>query len=72
MQAWLAKWAERELPAGGDLAFLDALTWPTEKPMAFVTLDDRAVTFTGEWPSLEWLRGFRPWHIRVPTNAKPT
>lgn len=69
MQAWLADWARRQLPAGADLAFLNQVVWPTEKPRAFVTLDDRALTFTGVWPSLEALRAFRPWHKEPPTAA---
>jgi hypothetical protein len=38
------------------------IQWPWFKPAAFVTLEDRAVTFTGEWPSIEQLMGFKPWN----------
>lgn len=38
------------------------INFPTEKPPALVTLDDRAVTFTGEWPDLEALANFKPWN----------
>ena len=38
------------------------ITFPTEKPSAFVTLDDRAITFTGQWPEMELLRKFKPWN----------
>lgn len=32
------------------------------KPAAFVTLDDRALCFTGVWPSMESLLAFKPWN----------
>lgn len=38
--------------------------WPTEKPPAMVTIDDRALTFTGEWPSMSDLLAFTPWNKR--------
>ena len=37
------------------------IEWPTDKPSAFVTLDDRVVTFTGEWPDMQTLKEFKPW-----------
>lgn len=40
------------------------IEWPTDKPSAFVTLDDRAITFDGTWPSIETLREFKPWNKR--------
>lgn len=33
-----------------------------EKPPAFLTIDDRAVTFTGEWPTADTLLDFKPWN----------
>ena len=32
------------------------------KPAAFVTLDDRALTFTGDWPDVRELLKFKPWY----------
>ena len=41
-----------------------SLEWPTAKPAAFLTLDDRALTFDGTWPSIETLRSVKPWTKR--------
>lgn len=38
------------------------IRFPTEKPPAFLTIDDRALTFTGEWPTIESLKAFKPWN----------
>ena len=37
------------------------LLWPTAKPSAFITLDDRAICFKGEFPTLETLHNFKTW-----------
>lgn len=62
MEAWLrqnagATWYES--PAGPGL---ENIIFPTEKPPALVTLDDRAITFTGTWPAIETLLDFKPWN----------
>ena len=44
------------------LAIISAIGWPTEKPPAMVTLDDRAITFTGIFPAIETLKEFKPWN----------
>lgn len=40
------------------------LQWPTHKPSAFITIDDRALTFTGDWRDFEPrdLGSFQPWN----------
>ncbi len=58
MQAWLARQA-------GDADWLDRIEWPEQPPLAHVKLDDRALTFTGEWPAMEALAAFRPWNRRT-------
>lgn len=57
MQVWLA---EHLADAGYDC--FEEIVWPVWKPGAVVTLDDRAVTFVGEWPDLDELRHFTPWN----------
>jgi hypothetical protein len=58
MQSWFIRhgWPESSpsIPEG--------LGFPTTKPPAFVSLDDRAITFTGQWPDIEQLKDFKPWH----------
>lgn len=36
-----------------------------EKPPAFLTLDDRAMTFTGAWPKVSDLLAFKPWNDQL-------
>ena len=55
MHEWL-------LQHGVDPVFLDRVEFPIHKPPALVTLDDRAIGFTGEFPPHEALEKFRPWN----------
>lgn len=64
MQLWLKRHAEQELEPDHAIAMIEAVEWPTEKPPAFLTLDDRAVLFNGTWPDLKTLRQFKPWYQR--------
>jgi hypothetical protein len=43
---------------------LKDIAFPLFKPSASVTIDDRAIQFTGTWPSLDELRAFKPWNKR--------
>lgn len=43
---------------------LKEISWPLFKPPAFLTIDDRALTFDGTWPSLDSLATFKPWHAK--------
>lgn len=52
-------------PAQLGVHLSEALKWPTEKPPATVTIDDRAITFDGTWPSMELLAKFKPWNKRT-------
>lgn len=67
MQQWLGYWSVDEthgMPRDFDHATWSDIQWPTEKPAAMVTLDDRAITFTGEWPVPADLLAFKPWNKR--------
>jgi hypothetical protein len=48
------------------LGVFELIEWPLEKPPALVSIDDRALTFDGSWPSVASLRRFQPWNKRKP------
>jgi hypothetical protein len=54
-------WFYEHMPDGNYLPVYHALIFPTEKPPAFVGLDDRVITFRGEWPEVEELESFKTW-----------
>lgn len=55
VKKWLVK-------HGLDARLLEAIRFPLFKPASHVLLDDRAVTFTGQFPDPQELIGFVPWH----------
>ena len=61
MMAWVGKHAKEYPPL---LNVIEHLRFPRAKPAAFVTLDDRAITFEGpgKWPDVDLLLQFKPWH----------
>lgn len=64
MMSWLKYWAKKELASDTLTTLLSSVKFPESKPSAMVTLDDRAITFTGEWPDVSELRRFEPWNKR--------
>lgn len=65
MQDWCRK------HFGYDIA--EEITYPQAKPPAFLTIDDRAIQFTGTWYEPATLLSFRPWNkaFKVGEDAKP-
>lgn len=41
---------------------ISQLRFPTQKPAAIMTIDDRALCFAGTFPTKEWLIDFKPWN----------
>lgn len=67
MQIWLRQYENRyRVDNGLDFKnpLCDAISFPTEKPPAMITIDDRALTFTGNWKDFnpEKLLNFKPWN----------
>jgi hypothetical protein len=55
MKNWLTKHGLSDF-------YLDRITFPTQKPAAFLTIDDRAICFTGTFPTTEEMLTFKPWN----------
>lgn len=64
MQQWFGRYYDAWVYQGGehDTDLLPSLLFPTEKPPAFLTIDDRAMTFTGTWPDAAALLAFKSWN----------
>jgi hypothetical protein len=69
MQKWLIEYftafCEREEISSQECQdVLTAILWPVSKPAAFLTIDDRALCFDGNWCNMkpEKLLLFKPWN----------
>lgn len=64
MQLWmklqLHRYTEGDEAAADDI--FKGIEWPVHKPAAFLTIDDRAVTFDGVWPDVASILEFKPWN----------
>lgn len=58
MKRWLVK---HGLPR----PYLEVISFPLFKPPAELTIDDRAICFTGVFPTVDEIRAFKPWNKRT-------
>ncbi len=60
MRRWLhEQWRKSDRPGR-----MPHFKFAAKKPLAFLTIDDRALTFEGNWAdfSIDRLKGFKPWN----------
>lgn len=57
MQAWFLEHGLKE-------EVLRELSFPTQKPAASMTIDDRAYLFEGYFPTADYILNFKPWNKR--------
>lgn len=55
MCEWLLEWGMTD-------EVLEEIEFPTQKPAAWLTIDDRAICFQGTFPSFEEMENFKPWN----------
>ncbi len=76
MRAWLLQQAAESAPEirGLNTEIVHSLVFASEKPSAFLTIDDRAIQFSGSWrdPALDpqKLRAFKPWNVTKPIEKE--
>ena len=72
MRSWLKKHAGLIWNDGLGFPGLEDVRFARWKPSALVTIDDRALTFSGSWSDypLDGLRAFQPWNKRL-TKIEP-
>ena len=65
MRNAIERWALEMYMTGQELKdFLGRLRFPTNKPPAVLTIDDRAFCFQGTFPTKEEIEAFKPWNKR--------
>jgi hypothetical protein len=62
MQKWLMHHMGAAWGPKGMADVYGQVQWPQDKPPAFLTIDDRAIQFTGTWPDPQALKAFKPWN----------
>jgi hypothetical protein len=62
MRAWLKKHAGNTWNECMGHIGIEDVRFTRWKPSALITIDDRAVTFTGKWPTNAELWAFKPWN----------
>jgi hypothetical protein len=63
MKRWLAQRVHERMGSGFEADdLLCSIRWPWFKPSALITIDDRAITFSGTWPDVADLKAFQPWY----------
>ena len=58
------RWASDILDKCHAIRLVNKLQFPTQKPAAWLTIDDRCICFEGKFPTLEEIDGFVPWNKR--------
>jgi hypothetical protein len=64
MKEWLIRYGLEIWDSQRTAEFMDRLKFPTQKPPAFLMIDDRAICFQGDFGGLdpEELLKFKPWY----------
>lgn len=62
MRNWLYKHIHVLDPILDKDHWVDQIQFPTAKPPATLTIDDRVICFKGIFPSIEEIQQFKPWN----------
>ena len=64
MRNWLIHYLVDHYGQSSGWDIVNQINFPTYKPPARVGLDDRQLTFEGDWPNMETLLNFKPYYRR--------